>query len=153
MEVVRPDGGRRSASRAGALLALAIDVGLLAVGSTLVFASITPAFGLVLAGLLGLPIAPILGWRFGPLAVDLSLRGWSTEAVRTVLLIGVRLAGAFAFLGLFVAPIEGGPALGLSLVLYRLLIGSVVAVVATFGLVVPLGFVWKRLMARFAPAA
>ena len=59
--IVRPETGDRPARIAGALLALAIDVGLLAVGSGLVIASISPAFGLVLAGLLGLPIAPFLG--------------------------------------------------------------------------------------------
>ena len=116
-------------------------------------ASISPGFGLVLAGLVGLPIAPLLGWRYGPRAVGRSTRGWSTDAIRTVLLISLGLAAAFAGLGLFAAPIEGGPGVRIALALYRLLIGSVVAVVLTFGLVVPLGFVWKRLMARFAAAA
>ena len=150
---MRPDISDRPARILGAVLALAIDVGLLGVGLGPVPASISPAFGLVLAGLVGLPIAPFLGWRYGPRAISQSTRGWPTDAIRTVLLISLGLAAAFAGLELFAAPIEGGPGVGIALALYRLLIGSVVAVVLTFGLVVPLGFVWKRLMARFAAAA
>jgi hypothetical protein len=134
----------------GALLALALDAALLAFAALLVVASVSAATGIVLTGTAGLVVAPLLGWRYGRRAVSRTGDDWSGDALRTVLLIGAGFVAGFVALQTLAVPVQGGIGDRMVYVVYSALMGTVVVVVLTLVVAVPVGLVWKRLMHRAA---
>jgi hypothetical protein len=132
----------------GALLALGLDAALLLGASALVLASITPALGLVFAAAGGLVVAPVLGWRFGPRAGHLPGRS-RVHVLRALALIDALVVAAWVAFGLTV-PVDGGVAGRLTFVAYTVVIYTLVVVVLTFAVAVPISLAWTRLMGRVA---
>jgi hypothetical protein len=130
----------------GALLALALDAALLTFAVLLVVASVPAAMAIVLTGTAGLVVAPLLGWRYGRRAVSRTGDDWSGDALRTVLLIGAGFVAGFVFFQALAVPLQGGIGDRLVYVAYSALMGTIVVVVLTLVVAVPMGLVWKRLM-------
>lgn len=129
----------------GAAFALALDLALVFVSAVLVLQSITAATGVVLASVGGIGIAPALGWRYGASAAKGS-PGWQYDAVRTLVRLDLVLVGLFVAVDVIAVPVQDGLAARLLLATYAGLMGGLVAAVFSVGLVVPLGWMWTRLM-------
>lgn len=129
----------------GAAFALALDLALLLASAALVLLSITPATGFLLASVGGIAIAPALGWRYGASAAKGSL-GWQFDAVRTLVRLDLVLGGLFVAIDVIVVPVQDGLAARLLLATYAGLMGGLVAAVLSVGIVVPLGWIWARLL-------
>ncbi len=132
----------------GAALALLLDVVLLSAAAILVLASVSAATGLVLTGALGLAIAPLLGWRYGPSSVSRSVTARQTEAVRTLLRLDIVLVALFVVAEVVGVPVQDGLGARLLLAAYAALMGGLVVGVLTVAVVIPLGYVWLNLMRR-----
>lgn len=132
----------------GAAIALVLDATLLGLASVLVMASVSPAWGLVLAGTIGLPVGAFLGWRYGPAAAVRKAK-WPTEALATVLLVDASLVAGIVFQAAD-EHIDSGFAGMLSFLAYEALIGAIVAVALTCLVAVPLGLAWTYLLRRVA---
>ena len=133
----------------GAALALSLDLVLLSVAAILVHASVTEATGLVLAGAVGLAIAPLLGWRYGASSVSRPATAWQPDAGRTLLRIDVVLLALFVVADVIGVPIQqDGIGARLLLAAYAALMGSIVVGVLTVAVVIPLGYLWSNVMRR-----
>lgn len=132
----------------GAALGLILDAALLGLSSVLVVASFSPAWGLVLAGTIGLPVGTFLGWRYGPAAV-VRRPNWPTEALATVLLVDASLVAGIVFQAAD-EHVDNGIAEMLSFLAYETLIGTSVTVALTCLVAVPLGLAWTYLLRRLA---
>lgn len=125
---------------------LALDIGMLALAVLLVLVSLSPAFGLVLAGTLGLMVAPFLGWRYGRAAVGRGAAGWASDALRSVIIIGAAVVVVLVILQGILVPVAGGFPGRLLLVVYAAVMDTIVVGVLTLLAALPLGVVWTRLM-------
>jgi hypothetical protein len=134
----------RDSRAVGALLALGLDAALLMAAAALVLASVTPALGLVFAAAGGLVVAPLFGWRYGPRAGHLPDRS-RADALRSLALIDTLVVAAWVAFG-FTVPVSGGVAGRLTFVAYTVLIDTLVVVVLTFAVAVPISLAWTRLM-------
>ncbi len=130
----------------GAALGLVLDAALLAFASALVIASVSSAWGLILAGTIGLPVGPFLGWRYGP-AAAIERANWATEAFATVLLVDAGLVAGIVFQAAD-EQIDMGVGGMLSFLAYEALIGTIVTGVLTCLVALPLGFAWTHLLRR-----
>jgi hypothetical protein len=134
----------------GALVALALDVGLLATAGLLLLESVSEATGLVLCAAIGVIVAPIIGAWYGPTAIVEPAARWRPDAIRTLLRIGVTLVVAWVVWGALVGPAEGGLIGILALAAYRVLYGMLAVLVAIYGVAIPLGVAWLWLLRRWA---
>jgi hypothetical protein len=132
----------------GAVLALGLDAALLLGASALVLASVTPALGLVFAAAGGLVVAPLLGWHYAPRAGHLPDRS-RVHVLRALALIDALVVVAWVAFG-FTVSVDGGVAGRLTFVAYTVVIYTLVVVVLTFAVAVPISLVWTRLMERVA---
>jgi hypothetical protein len=132
----------------GAAIALILDATLLGLASVLVMASVSPAWGLVLAGTVGLPVGAFLGWRYGR-AAAVRRANWQAEALAIVLLVDASLVAGIVFQAAD-EHVDGGVAGMLSFLAYEALIGTIAAVALTCLVVVPLGLAWTYLLRRVA---
>jgi hypothetical protein len=143
-----PTRDARDTRAVGALLALGLDAALLMGAAALVLASITPALGLVFAAAGGLAVAPLFGWRYGPCAGHLPDRS-RTGVLRTLALIDALVVAVWVAFG-FTVPVDGGVAGRLTFVAYMVVIYTLVVVVLTFAVALPISLAWTRLMERVA---
>lgn len=134
----------------GAIVALALDIGVLTLAVLLVLASVSPAFGWVLAGTLGLIVAPVLGWRYGPAAVGRGPAAWAADALRSMIIIGAGVVVALVILQGPLVPAAGGIAGRLLLVVYAAVMDTIVVGALTLLMALPLGVAWTRLMRRLS---
>ena len=133
----------------GAALALVLDIALLVVSALLVLASLSPAFGFVLVGAVGLVVAPLLGWRYGRAAVSHGPAGWAAEALRSVLLISAAIVIGLVVLQAAIVPVEGGFGGRLALVAYAVLTDTIAVGLLTLATAILLGLPWARVMQWF----
>jgi hypothetical protein len=138
----------RRTSILGASIALAIDVCVLV--ATLVIAAVVPLLILFsFAAVPGLVIAPIIGWRFARSAVGGDL-DWVGRAIAQLLLLAaaawvVYVLGFFVLLG---PPGPSGTEAGF--LAYALLSGIGYALIPTLIAILPIGWVWRRLLISLA---
>lgn len=130
----------------GALLALALDIAMLVLAALLVLVSLSPAFGFVLAGTVGLVVAPLLGWRYGQAAVSRGAAGWAGDALRSVVVISAAVVVGLVVLQAIAVPVEGGIGGRLALVAYAALMDTIIVGLLTLLAALPLGLAWARLM-------
>ena len=138
----------RDSRAVGALLALGLDAALLLGASALVLASITPVLGLVFGAAGGLVVAPVLGWHYAPRAGHLPDRS-RVHVLRALALIDALVVAAWVAFG-FTVPVDGGVAGRLTFAAYTVAIYTLVVVVLTFAVAVPISLAWTRLMGRVA---
>jgi hypothetical protein len=131
----------------GALLALALDAAFLMGAFALVLASVTPALGLVFVAAGGLVVAPLFGWHYAPHAGHRPDRS-RTGVLRTLALIDALVAAWVAF-G-FTVSVDGGVGGRLTFVAYTVVIYTLVVVVLTSAVALPISLAWTRLMERVA---
>ena len=143
-----PTRDTRDTRAVGALLALGLDAALLMGAFALVLASVTPALGLVFAAAGGLVVAPLFGWRYAARAVHRPDRSRVT-VLRALARIDALVVVAWVTFG-FTVPVDGGVAGRLTFVAYTVVIYTLVVVVLTFAVAVPISLVWTRLMERVA---
>lgn len=95
------------ASTVGALTALALDA-VLGVGSLLLTPLAPASIWVATVALMGLAVAPIIGWRYGPAAVGEEL-DWVPRAIRDAVLVsyGAWVVYILGFLAVLGPP--GGP--------------------------------------------
>jgi hypothetical protein len=139
-----PTRDTRDTRAVGALLALGLDAALLMGASALVLASVTPALGLVLAAAGGLVVAPVLGWHDAPHAGHLPDRS-RTDVLRTLALV----VAAWVAFG-FTVSVDGRVGGRLTFVAYTVVIYTLVVVVLTFAVALPISLAWTPLMERVA---
>lgn len=132
----------------GALLALTLDIALLATSVVLVAASVSEASALLLASAVGLAVFPALGWRYGRRAVRRPGEPWAGDALRTLLLVDVAFVAAYVLVQAVLVPVQDGLIDRLLFVAYATLIDTVAVVALTLLVAVPMGVVWTRLMRR-----
>ena len=142
--------GFRDPRVAGAAFALALDMTLLVGGALLVWISLSPAFGLVLAGTAGLLVAPVVGWRYGCAATSRRAVEWAPDALRSVLLVSAAIVVALIALQALFVPVEGGVAGRIALVAYAALMDTIVVGLLTLAITLLLGYAWARMMRWFA---
>jgi hypothetical protein len=134
----------------GAAVALALDIGLLAVAGLLVAISVSEATGIALAALVGLVIAPVLGWQNGASAVGVVRASGLRPVARSLLLADLVLLAAEVVYQVFNVPPSGGLLGAVSYLAYVAMIWAVVIAVLTLVVAIPIGFVWGLLMRRWA---
>ena len=143
-----PTSDTRDTRAVGALLALGLDVAFLMGAFALVLASVTPALGLVFAAAGGLVVAPLFGWHYAPRAGHRPDRSRVT-ALRPLAFIDAIVVVAWVAFG-FTVPVDGGLGGRLVFVAYTVAIYTLVVLVLTFAVAVPISLVWTRLMERVA---
>jgi len=143
-----PTRDTRDTRAVGALLALGLDAALLMGAFALVLASVTPALGLVLAAAGGLVVAPVLGWHYAPHAGHLPDRS-RTDVLRILALIDALVVAAWVAFG-FTVSVDGGVGGRLTFVAYTVVLYTLVVVVLTFAVALPISLAWTRLMERVA---
>ena len=143
-----PTRDTRDTRAVGALLALGLDAALLMGASALVLASVTPVLGLVFAAAGGLVVAPLFGWHYAPRSGHLPDRSRAT-ALRSLAFIDALVVVVWVAFG-FTVPVDGGLGGRLTFVAYTVVIYTLVVVVLTFAVAVPISLVWTRLMERLA---
>ena len=114
----------------------------------LVLASVTPALGLVFAAAGGLVVAPLLGWHYAPRAGHLPDRS-RVHVLRALALIDALVVVAWVAFG-FTVSVDGGVAGRLTFVAYTVVIYTLVVVVLTFAVALPISLAWTPLMERVA---
>jgi hypothetical protein len=129
----------------GAVLAGAIALAVSVVGGVLLLASVSAGAAPVAVGLVGVVVGPVTAWRLAP-AAGRREHGWQDRAIATMLVAttGVALAlAAFsavsAVLGRDLASDAWIAAVSFA---YAAFVGTVLGVVLTFGVGVPLGLFW-----------
>lgn len=132
----------------GAALALGLDLTLFLAAGLLALASFSPASGFVLAGAVGLVVAPLLGWRYARAASTREGRAWATDALRTVLVVGLVLTVAWVVVQALTVPVSGGILGRLVFILYASLLDGIGIALLILATAVPLGLVWARMMRK-----
>lgn len=133
----------------GAVLAFALDAAMLAISASLVIASWSGATALVLAGAVGLVIAPAFGWRYARPATEGRARAWVGDAIRWLALASAGISACLVVIQALTVSVEGGIGGRVALVLYAIVIDTIAVGVLTIVCAVLLGFPWTRIMRSF----
>jgi hypothetical protein len=143
------------ASTVGALIALALDA-VIGVGSLLLTPLAAALIWVATVALLGLAVAPIIGWRYGPAAVGKDL-DWVPRAIRDTVLVsyGAWVVYILGFLGVLGPP--GGPGTEGPFLIFALIEGLFYACLPVVVAAVPFGLAWRWILRaanrhRVAPA-
>jgi hypothetical protein len=142
--------GLRDPRRVGFLVAAALALAILAVGTVFVLNGSWAGPILVFVGVVAVMVGPVTGWRLGPAAVAGSPADWPHRGV--LMLLGMLAVVGMAYVAVAVVlnPVDGGAVNNAGYVAYGLLWVAIYAVVLTFAVGVPLGAVWVRVVRRLA---
>ena len=130
----------------GAVIALALDAAMLAVAALLVSASWSGATALVLAGVVGLVIAPEFGWHYARLAANARARAWVWDAIRRLALTSAGISACWVIIQALSVPVESGIGGLVALIVYAIIIDTLAVGVLTIVCAILVGVPWTRIM-------